>query len=408
MGCGGPACPNSGTRVSYQDVPKTGQEGCGCALVELVINIIREVKAMLRLVQRRVAMATVAGLCLVAQVGLAAPSVKSFTAKGRARIAAEGQAAAIKAADEAAVTAALRRAIESLGRDPDRVGGEDLGRFVVGTPRCVAGPLVRDGEVSVTMCVDVDVTALEEAVGRSPRRHDRILVIIDEVIITHPAPDPAAERAIEECLDKAHFIVIDEGAMDRLRQRREIDALENGDWEAARALAKEFGCDVIVAGEGFAEETARDARFPDFRRCSARLEIRAYRPDTAQQLCARTSEGKGMDPSVVVAGKRALQQAAENLCEDLRECLTRSAPMIHVQVTELSSLTWVQRIEEHLRSIPGVDEVKRRTYDKAMASWDIFGDAPAEDVAAGLRKCPEPQLQVLEQTDQAVYARVVE
>jgi len=353
-----------------------------------------------------------------------ATGTKPFVADGRAPIGEGGLAAAGQVAREKAVANALLKAVTEL-KGPEWVaannevlGAEilfDPASFLVGSPKAKPAALdPKTNEAVVTVSATVDMTALRKAVealgsDASKVRYPRVLVAVTEEIVRRPAPDPAAETAIKDTLAEAGIPVVDPTGMDDVRRRKIADALKQGDTDAADGLEKEFGCEMILVGQAFAEETAPQLGMT---RCEARVEVKAYYADTAQLVCAKSATAIAIRPGVLVAGKESLRAAGEKVGKQILDSIsTGRTTLLQVHVTGCRSFTWLTQIEKVLQDIQGVNTVERRTADipNGVAAWDLAGPgATAEAVSVALDQCPSPRLQITEQTAHAVNARVVD
>jgi len=341
---------------------------------------------------------------------------KPYVVEGKARV------GDVQGALEAAKREAVRVAVEEIlgkqraERYRDLIEAnilQEAATFVLGEPKPLGTPRVQDGQVIVKASVDVQVVALREALARVISDDGpplpRVLVMVYEEILRRPARDPAAETAVKNALLNCGFIVLSPKGLDELRQRDIVRALRQGQWDEAEGLREQFKCEIIVAGEGFAEEAAPEPGMFPFK---SRVEVEAYYPDTAQVRCSLAAEGSGMGPAALVAGKGALQQAGERIGKKLCECLsTGFTTLLNLKVKNLVLYDWADRIEEYLKSLPGIDRVLRRSVDRLnhLGEWDLVGPgARAGDVASGLRRCPEPHIVIEEVTGQSITAKADE
>lgn len=128
-------------------------------------------------------------------------------------------------------------------------------------------------------------------------------------------PDPAGETEIIKQLLDSGFKVVDQQQVSKIRYNDQVKAALNGDNELASRIGLEYGADIIIIGEAFSESAGRIIR--GFESCSARVEARAIRTDTAEILAADGKFASGMDVAQFIAGKKALQIAGGKLGEYL-------------------------------------------------------------------------------------------
>lgn len=133
-----------------------------------------------------------------------------------------------------------------------------------------------------------------------------VMVIIPEVHISRPAPDPAGETEIIRQLIAAGFRVIDPSVYDHIRSNEATNAATK-DAAAAATLGAQFGADIIIIGEAFSEMSGRSGS--NIFSCSARVEARAVRTADASILGADGQHASGSDRTELTAAKISLRNA---------------------------------------------------------------------------------------------------
>lgn len=133
-----------------------------------------------------------------------------------------------------------------------------------------------------------------------------VMVIIPEVHISRPAPDPAGETEIIRQLIAAGFRVIDPSVYDHIRNNEATNAAAK-DASAAASIGAQFGADIIIIGEAFSEMSGRSGS--NVFSCSARVEARAVRTADASILGADGQHASGSDRTELTASKISLRNA---------------------------------------------------------------------------------------------------
>lgn len=189
----------------------------------------------------------------------------------------------------------------------------------------------------------------------------RIMVMIPEIHIKRQVPDPAGETEIIRKFVEKGFSLVDQGQIAAIRyQEKALSAVK--DAQAAAALGLEFGADIIVIGEAFSEFASREA---EWYTCRARVEARAIQTRTGRILAADGKHAGAKDLSELIAGKAALREAGSLIADYFVEQLCRNTDtgnpktaFVEILLTNVD-FTQTTKFIEVLKSIPGVQEVKR-------------------------------------------------
>ncbi len=149
----------------------------------------------------------------------------------------------------------------------------------------------------------------------------KIMVMIKELHIRQPqAIDPAGETEVIKRLIESHFRVVDSEYVGMMKTGQQIALLREKsrfkftDMKTASEYAAKKGADILLYGEAVSE---RAAGLGEFEGCRARIEVKAIHVQTDEILIADRSYGGATDLSEVVAGKKAIQQAANTLADRL-------------------------------------------------------------------------------------------
>lgn len=190
-----------------------------------------------------------------------------------------------------------------------------------------------------------------------------VMVIIPEVHISRPAPDPAGETEIIRKLIAAGFRVIDPSVYDGIRDNERVNTAAK-DAGAAATLGAEYGADIIIIGEAFSEMTNRTDN--NMFACRARVEARAVSTVNAQILGADGQHAGGVDISELTASKVSLRNAGgkmadyflQTFCESGVGGGSQSTKTLVINVTN-ASFTGLSQIERAIRQHGSVQNVKK-------------------------------------------------
>jgi tetratricopeptide (TPR) repeat protein len=145
--------------------------------------------------------------------------------------------------------------------------------------------------------------------GADWKKSIRIAVVIPEMLIKRPVPDPAGETRIIQLLLDDGYRVVEQASIAELRYSPEVAGAIK-DATAAATLARKLKVHIIIIGEAFAEEAPPTGGFRSWR---GRLEARAIFSDNQEIICTAGEYGSGADRSDLVAGKKALENAGEKV-----------------------------------------------------------------------------------------------
>jgi len=188
--------------------------------------------------------------------------------------------------------------------------GDDLAKLVATLAEKIGATIKKNRNVleAPPMQEKDRAAAIKKALGKLPR--PGVVVSCPEQHIGRPVIDPAVETELVYLLTTCGFNVI---------EKKEWDS---GPWLQAylkdpkapvpNEIKKPI--DVLILGEAFGEFAARTG---DLISCRARVEIRAIDRRTGQVLAIGRQTSTAVDLSENIAAKKALQDAAARLAEQL-------------------------------------------------------------------------------------------
>jgi curli biogenesis system outer membrane secretion channel CsgG len=143
----------------------------------------------------------------------------------------------------------------------------------------------------------------------------RVMVIVPEVHIQRPIPDPAGETEILRKLIESGFRAIDPVVYATVRNGASFkDAIK--DPMAAAALGKKFGADILIYGEGFSQMVSSDINTVT---CRARVEVKAVMTATGEMIATNGMQAGGQDIAESTSAKTALKNAGAMIGDYLLE-----------------------------------------------------------------------------------------
>lgn len=140
-----------------------------------------------------------------------------------------------------------------------------------------------------------------------------VMVIIREMHVRQPALiDPAGETEITKRLLASNFRVIDSEYVNMMKTDQVAAKRTFGSLKTAAEYAGKKGVDVLLYGEAVSE---RAAALGDFEGCRGRIELKAIKVGKEEILLSDSAEGGATDLAETIAGKKAIQNAANRLAD---------------------------------------------------------------------------------------------
>lgn len=139
-----------------------------------------------------------------------------------------------------------------------------------------------------------------------------VMVIIREMHVRQPQLiDPAGETEIVKRLLGEKFKVVDSEYVTLMKSGQEL-AKAFRSLKTSTEYARTKKVDVLLYGEAISE---RGASVGEFTGCRGRVELKAINVKTDEILVSDSAEGGASDLAETVAGKKAIQQAANRLAD---------------------------------------------------------------------------------------------
>lgn len=239
-----------------------------------------------------------------------------------------------------------------------------------GTYMCYLRVKFKDGVIE-DMLLEPDTENLERMQMR------RIMVVIPEEHIGRPVPDPAGETEVINVFLRNNFRVVDQQRIKEIRESDAVKAAVQGasDTELI-SIATSFGADYIIVGEAFSHELPADQRLGNMTGCRARVEARMIKADTGEILVADGKEAGAVDMSELIAGKKALREAANELAEVFVSQLMKRAEIMGDEefiTIEVGGASFGQKeeVKRMLNNTPEVIEVREVEYQMERARLEV-------------------------------------
>lgn len=294
---------------------------------------------------------------------------------------------------DAAYGQAIEQGIQALVAQILPTGMPSFGQVVQGFPRSSVqlGRIVAErasgGTIYMTVQVSVPRGAVVQAVLRAQPQlgQTRIAVVIPEVILRRPVPDPAAETEIGRALIGSGLRVVDASQQVLNATRELVRGRASLDAQAVAELRIRLNADILVTGEAFAEEYGAVAG--GLRGYTARLEVKVIDLASGQLLHSQAFQGSAANATDALAGKTALMNVGKAagavlpniILSALQGSGTVAPRQYALKVAPPTSFTQVNDLSSRLKTNSTVQGVTIRAVDTAGAALEVqFAGSPTE------------------------------
>lgn len=294
---------------------------------------------------------------------------------------------------DAAYGKAIEQGIQALVAQVLPTSTPSFGQVVQGFPRGsvrlgkVVAERAAGNTVSMTVQVSVPRGAVVQAVLRTQPQlaQTRIAVVIPEVILRRPVPDPAAETEINRALIGSGFRVVDASQQVLNATRELVRGSASLDAQAVAELRTRLNADILVTGEAFAEEYG--AVVGGLRGYTARLEVKVIDLNSGQLLHSQAFQGSAANATDALAGKTALMNVGKaagavlpNIILSALHGSSAVAPRQYtLKVAPPTSFTQVNDFASRLKTNSAIQGVTLRAVDTAGAALEVqFAGSPTE------------------------------
>lgn len=236
------------------------------------------------------------------------------------------------------------------------------------------------------------------------KRTYRIGVFIPEQHLERRVPDPAVETRIRGLLIDEGFKILDIEQAVKLKMYATVDKiLDNtpGSLTEAIRLSRGAGVDILVVGEAFSEEVARQNVETELGntvniRCRARIELRAYKTDTAEIIFSDSIHQTGPpEPTIPLSSKAAFDAGARSIAPSLIEKLSKlpnpSWARLEIEIRNIT-LSQGTEIRGVLKSFPGMIEIEDYRFESGNLTMEVkLSVSLQKDLATKLETSPKLQ-----------------
>ena len=217
----------------------------------------------------------------------------------------------------------------------------------------------------------------------------KVMILISERY--WQAPNPATETEMIRKFAENGFKVVDPNQIRQAHAAEPGGGLLHGDPATAAAIGRQYGAELVIAGEAF----SNDARVSyGLYTCRSTAEIRMLDVDTATIFIAKSQTGSGSDLTENMASQKAFQNAGELLADYLMEYIAnqwnRRGPKSYEVSLVVAELTFSQlaQLEQMLQNWRGIDAINLRSFEAGVAVIGLETRHTAQRLASELVSKP--------------------
>lgn len=199
------------------------------------------------------------------------------------------------------------------------------------------------------------------------QHYPKIMIIIQETDLGQKSSLPASEAEMIKKFVEEGFKVLDQNAVNVIRDNQgdTVNAAVNGDVDSAISLAKLGGADVIITGLASSEENP-SGNLGGLFSAQAHVEGRAIDIQTGEIVAANVKTTDAIDTTLAAASKKALQNTADLLAEDMIEPILSiwyPKTTIHIQLNGDLKFNKYSELKDVIAKLEGFQEMDEREFD---------------------------------------------
>jgi len=226
----------------------------------------------------------------------------------------------------------------------------------------------------------------------------RLMVLIEEKNLgaddqlQHWSELSQVESVLTQKFLEKGFTFVDQATVKRTVSRDQALLLIEGNEKGAKALASEFGAEVILLGKAAARPTpVKDLKALDLsgmKSAQAQVTVKAIRADTGETLASLSDSAAAVHIDELTAGSEALKRAGEKVASLLIEQITQQwgkevggTTLVQLVISGLSFrelAKFKQILKEQVRGVKGIHQ---RSFQANVARIDVDLSGDVQNLA---------------------------
>ncbi len=211
--------------------------------------------------------------------------------------------------------------------------------------------------------------------------YPRVLFLVDEKTIGEKESYPDWSR-MSECevsliqkFKTDGFRVKDPEILRKNINRAKAIKVIEGDKQAVKALKRQYGAEILVAGEATGKDLGDKLAAP-FHTCNGYANLRAIKTDNAEILAASSKDARQADVDPSTGMNKALSKACGELAEDLLRDIFKNyredMRSVELVLTGVKAYGEIDKFKKVLREkIRGIRDIDQREFTLNTAIFDI-------------------------------------
>jgi len=227
-----------------------------------------------------------------------------------------------------------------------------------------------------------------------------------------------AETALMNTMMGYGFPFVDAATVKANIQKDALQAALSGDANAAAAIAKRSGAEILIFGNAKTTITQLPMmKSSGMKTCSANMTLRVVRADDAMIIATSSARGVAAHIDELTGSSMAMEKASKQSGDELKDKIIEKfrtnqyeQRQIQFQVLNITSFSQLNTIKNSLPYyIRGVKNIYQRSFEAGSALFDIEITQKAESVASEIsaKEIEGINLEIIGVTQNKLTARIV-
>lgn len=276
-----------------------------------------------------------------------------------------------------------------------------------------------DGIVAVQVTADVAVKAVATEWGEiqillHQKNKPRLMVVIGEKVDGDVRDDSVVASEIEKQLLKNDFPLVDKNQISEIQKRELAEASFGSDMSRIISIGKQFGAELVIAGSAIAEYGSKEDLYGvPVVMYGATVRVKAVRTDNAATLFSDNIDSRKGSRTRNTAATEALRDAGARMAKQVQDGIlgkwAREVAETQSVNLEIDGLTFSGRTRfvTALKKLKMVGGVQPRTLNNGIATFTVDIKSSSDDFAQALDEMPQPKLEVIDVTANAIRCKIV-
>ena len=228
----------------------------------------------------------------------------------------------------------------------------------------------------------------------------------------------SAETALMNTMMGYGFPFVDAATVKATIEKDALQAALSGDANAAAAIAKRSGAEILIVGDAKTTITQLPMmKSSGMKTCSANMNLRVIRADDAMIIATASAHGVAAHIDELTGSSLAMEKASQQAGDELKDKIIEKfrtnqfeQRQIQFQVLNITSFSQLNTLKNSLPFyVRGIKNVYQRSFEAGSALFDIEITQKAESVASELsaKQIEGIDLEIVGVTQNKLTARIV-